>query len=528
MTGAGDRGLDRPNVLLVVLDACRLDAARGYAPRLGALAADNLWFDNAITPAGYSLPSHVSFLTGEYPHEHGVYSPEHWIDRAPLLEGLAERGYRRYGVSANGFASGMYGFDREFDEFYSTQAQIPYPEGLDVIALSRRGPSDDDRPESGGGPAGGDAEGRGPSAGRPAGGSERPELRTLLAEVLGHDHPLKSACNVAGAGLTELVRSYPVLRRIPHRRFSRHAEFAYSPARNTRTICDILERAADREEPFFLFANYMDAHHPYAPPRDQQRAFCGRTFSNAELRELADLTHPLDYLQRQANGETLDASTRATLRNLYLGEVRTADDHLGRLLAALEATGLREETVVVVTADHGENLGERDALGERRFGHILSASDNLLRVPLVVAHPRLEGRRVDRYVSTKDLFGFCLDPGPTLVSGGRSLGALGPDGPVAAQLPAYLDDALEAAYPELRELLARHVAVVFGDGWKVVDMSTGTRRAFRGRTAHPVEAAPESLRTVCREHRRSLEALAPAGRELGAEERRRLEALGYL
>lgn len=494
-----------PNVLVVVWDACRLDAASGYAPTLASLAEENLWFENAVAPAGYSLPSHTSMLTGEYPHEHGVYSQEHQIDRAPLLEELGARGYRRYGVSANGFASAMYGFDREFDEFYNTQAQMCFPEGLDIHAVARR--SRDERGDVDLGDLG---------------------VLDLAREIARHDHPAKSACNVAAAGLTELVRFYPALRRIPHRRFSTHAEFAYSPAKNTDTIRRLLGEAADREEPFFLFTNYMDAHHPYAPPERYQRAFCGRTFSGSELRSLADLTHPLDYLQRQRDGETLAESTRATLRNLYLGEVRTADEHLRRLLAALEATGLREETLIVVTADHGENLGERDELGERRFGHILSASDDLLRVPLVVAHPDLSGRRVQEYVSLKDLYGLCTRPGPLLDSGGADLGSLATDGPVAAQLPAYLNDALASAYPDLVELLSRHIAVVYGDGWKVVETASGTEWAFEGGRDRPFEAAPEALRSICREHLVALTELAPVGRPLGPEERRHLEALGYL
>lgn len=497
--------VERPNVLLVVWDACRLDAASGYAPTLADLASENLWFENAITPAGYSLPSHTSLLTGEYPHEHGVYSQEHQIERAPLLDRLGDRGYRRYGVSANGFASAMYGFDRGFDEFYNTQAQMVYPEGLDVHGLAQRARD-----------ATGDVD---------VGGMGTTDV---VRAVLGHDQPLKSACNVASAALTELVRSYPVLRRVPHRRFSVHAEFGYSPARNTDTIRRILRDEADRDGPFFLFTNYMDAHHPYAPGAEYQRAFCGRTFSNAELREFADLTHPLDYLDRRGKGETMPEATRAALRNLYLGEVRTADDHLRQLLDALDELGLREDTLVVVTADHGENLGERDELGERRFGHVLSASDNLLRVPLVVAHPALDGRRVEEYVSVKDLFGLCTDPAAVLESGGADLAGLAPEGLVAAQLPAYVNDVLESNYPALRDLLARHIAVVYGDDWKVVDTSTDTRRAFHGGADRSFEDAPEHLRTACRTHREALEDLAPGGRQLGTEERRHLEALGYL
>lgn len=495
-----------PNVLFVVLDACRLDAARDHADALGALADDNLWFENAVTPAGYSLPSHVSMFTGEYPHEHGVYNQEHTIDRQPLLDRLGERGYRRYAVSANGFASAMYGFDRGFDEFYNTQGQMVYPEGLDIHAYAARG-----RDEGGNVDVG------------------RLGRLDLLRAVVGHDHPLKSLANVAAGGVTELVRAYPALERVPHPRFNRVAEFAYRPERNTRTIERVLEsHAADREAPFFLFTNYMDPHHPYAPPEPFQRERCGRTFSRGELRELAELSHPLKYLQRRERGEDLEEATLRRLRCLYEGEVASADGHLDRLLTTLEELGLREDTLVVVTADHGENLGERDRMGERRVGHILSASDSLLRVPLVLAHPDLAGRTVEEYVSVKDLFGLLGDPGPLLASSGRDLGALATDGPVAAEVPAYVNDVLWERYPELREQLARSVSVAYDEGWKVVATSAGEHRAWAGETERDPADAPREVDELALDNLASLPTESVAGRELSDDAVSHLEALGYI
>jgi arylsulfatase A-like enzyme len=500
-----------PNVLLVVWDACRLDAAREHAPTLARLAEDNLRFENAITPAGYSLPSHVSLLTGEYPHDHGIYHQEHTIDRQPLLDELGERGYRRDAVSANGFASAMYSFDRGFDRFYNTQGQMVYPEGLDVHAYAARA-----RDEGG--------EVRVGSLGR----------LSLVREVLGHDHPLKSIANVCAAGTTEVVRRYPALERVPHRRFSRTAEFSYDPARNTRTIRRLLgnhARSSDdgpEDHPFFLFTNYMDPHHPYAPPGEYQRGHCGRTFPLSELRELADRTHPLKFLQRHEEGETLPEDVLETVRNLYAGEVERADDHLARLLDALEAHDLREETIVVVTADHGENLGEVDTMGEARFGHILSASDHLLRVPLVVAHPELEGRTVEEYVSTKDLYGLCTDPEPLLDSGGRDLGPLAHDGPVAAELPAYLNEVLWERYPGLRKLLARSVSVAYDDGWKAVATSADEVRAFHDGEERPPGDAPDAVRETARENLERMPSESVTGHGLSEEAVSHLEALGYV
>lgn len=495
--------MQTPNVLLIVWDACRLDAAREHAPTLAALAADNLSFENAITPGGYSLPSHTSMVTGTYPSEHGVFSQEHAISETPLLSRLAERGYTSYGVSANGFASAMYGFDRGFDHFYNTQAQMRYPEGLDVHAYASAVRENDP-------------------------GAEMFDPKTLARAIAGHDHPLKSLANVATAGLTEIVRGSPRLRRVPHPRFDAYSEFCYDPAKNSRTIESILDRETASREPFFVFSNYMDPHHPYAPSPRYRRLYCGRSVPYRELSALADRTHPLQHLRHRRQGMEVSDAERQLVRNLYAGEVRTADDHLRRVLRALDARGLREDTLIIVTADHGENLGETDRMGETRFGHVCSASENLLRVPLVVAHPSLDGRTVAEYVSTKDLYGLVSDPESLLASGGEDLGALAPDEVVSGQVPANATPTLRERYPELVELMDRHLVATYLDDWKVVESSTGEERAwYDGEERDPAEA-PERAIDACREHLDGLLNPSTADRELSETDLSRLEALGYL
>jgi arylsulfatase A-like enzyme len=115
-------------------------------------------------------------------------------------------------------------------------------------------------------------------------------------------------------------------------------------------------------EPFFLFLNYFDPHAPFDPPAGWR----------PELRPVI--------------GNDLVA--------LYDLEIRFMDEHVGRLLAALRARGLWDDLLVVVTADHGELLGEH-AL----WGHGLGLSQEELRVPLLIKYPagdRRRGRRRER------------------------------------------------------------------------------------------------------------------------------------
>ena len=126
----------KPNILLVVWDACRYDYAVEHASFLNELASSNLSFENAVAPSPWSLPSHASIFTGEYPHEHGSNRFGDSVD-TPLVTELSDRGYTTYGVSANGFASQRTGFHEEFDEFRYTGGRDPYADGMDVSGTAQ-------------------------------------------------------------------------------------------------------------------------------------------------------------------------------------------------------------------------------------------------------------------------------------------------------------------------------------------------------------------------------------------------------
>lgn len=500
--------MGRPNILLVVWDACRLDAARKYAPTLDRLADDNLWFENAIAPAGQSLGSHVSMFTGEYPHQHGIYTQSDIIESPlPLVDRLGADGYARYAVSANGFAAPKYGFDRGFDEFYNTQGLTAYPQGLDVHGYARQIREANDGEFDTGDIAYSD----------------------LLGRTLRHDYPVKSLANVCAAALSELVNAYPALQRIPHRRFNKYNEFSYSPEQNTECIRRLVAESASGGRPFFIFTNYMDTHHPYTPPEPYQREYCGRTFSYRELSRIAEESHPFNYLKRR-HGEGVSEPRIETIRNLYAGEVRTADEHLGRLLRTLERQEVRDETLIIVTADHGENLGETNWMGEKHMGHVRSASENHLRVPLVVAHPELNSRTVRDYVSTREIYRLLVDEiHPFLSYQGGDISALTPENDVVlAEVPKTTSTALAETYPELSDVLQRHLVAAYKDGWKVVVDSNGTELAWNEGNESDVDGAPSD---AVREARRAIGTFNEQGesqREISDTEKRQLEALGYL
>jgi arylsulfatase A-like enzyme len=157
-------------------------------------------------------------------------------------------------------------------------------------------------------------------------------------------------------------------------------------------------RARDESKPFFLWLHYMDPHGPYVPPESYAELFQGRHASG---------TIPpakLPSYQRQLRGRRL-ITDLGFYRAQYDREIRYFDDELGRLIEALAELGLGQ-TLIAVTADHGESLGEHDYYLE----HGLLSYQPTAHVPLILVQPgRIEaGLVLERPIGLIDL-------APTLV-----------------------------------------------------------------------------------------------------------------
>jgi arylsulfatase A-like enzyme len=132
--------------------------------------------------------------------------------------------------------------------------------------------------------------------------------------------------------------------------------------------------------PFFWFVNLIECHSPYLPPKpyDDLGPVARLKAADEARRHLTP-----DAIWRTCVGD-FDVPDEALerMRHLYARSIRQLDDWLAGVLEALDAAGVLDDTLVLVTSDHGENFGEGGLLA-----HAFSLDDRLIRVPLVASRP---------------------------------------------------------------------------------------------------------------------------------------------
>ncbi len=198
---------------------------------------------------------------------------------------------------------------------------------------------------------------------------------------------------------------------------------------------------APRDRPWFAFVNLMECHAPYLPPRPWN-----------DLGPLGRARATIDARRYQSHAAVVDAclghgdvptSSLERMRHLYGRSIAMMDAWLGRVCDHLGGAGGLADTLVLVTSDHGENLGECG-----RLGHTLSVDERLLRVPLVAAGAALDEAGIDEVNTVADI--------PRLIASAVGLHRhpwsrpACPDGVVLAQ-----NDGYSAINPAFAEIFAR-------------------------------------------------------------------------
>ncbi|MFT5441012.1 MAG: arylsulfatase A-like enzyme [Myxococcota bacterium] len=153
------------------------------------------------------------------------------------------------------------------------------------------------------------------------------------------------------------------------------------PDDTTRAVTELAQRYIRYQggERFFLWVHYFDPHTPYHPPdpfRTEIGPFPVYPFFNDEL----DRVH------------------QGYIRSLYANEITYVDQAMGEVLDVIEEQQLTEQTFVIASSDHGEELWERNTIG-----HGQSMFDELLRVPLIIKGPGIPTQTVEKLVSLIDI-----------------------------------------------------------------------------------------------------------------------------
>ena len=316
---------NRPNIILMVMDATRPDHLSCYGhhrpttPHIDQIAAEGVLYEQAISPAAWTLPSHASLFTGLNVSQHGTHFKHQYVEPrfATLAEMLRLQGYRTAGFSQSAWVSETFGFHRGFETFRLTKRLL---EGMRHLF----------------------------------------KRETLLEK-----------------GLRFLIEGYYPMTR-----------------RTNGLIRQWLTRQHDEQSPFFFFVLYEDAHLPYRFREPYSSRYLGERIGQAR-RVNQD---PHKYMAGKVDMSEDDFEI---LRALYDVQLSFLDAMVGEFLDFLRDKGILDNTLLIITSDHGENIGDQGLMA-----HQYCVYDTLIHVPLIIRYPPLfpAGQRVYGQVQTSEIF----------------------------------------------------------------------------------------------------------------------------
>lgn len=356
---AGGGSGERYNVVLISLDSVRQDRLGVYGhvpqyapnvevtPVIDQLASEGVVFDEAWATSSWTLPSHMSALTGLSDGAHGVVHD--FIKLDPLRETLASR-FKSAGYQTAGFYSGpyldpKYGFGKGFD-FYASGMM-----SQDDIANEMRKMSDEK-----------------------AARGEDPALtkmeRTMLRDRLSHEDITSPRINELGMDFLDMTG----------------------------------------EDPFFLFLHYFDAHYDHIPekmepglgkkfdPNYSGNFSPDRWYFNPAVREINQQTR---QIKRNISERDL-----GHIMAWYDAEIHWVDRHIGKVVQRLKEMGVYDNTIIAIMADHGDEFFEHGNIGHRS-----TLWPEVCKIPLVIRVPgnAAPGKRVNNVMRLYDLAPSLID-----------------------------------------------------------------------------------------------------------------------
>ncbi|UCD97960.1 MAG: sulfatase-like hydrolase/transferase [Chloroflexota bacterium] len=390
-----------PNILVIVFDALSATNVSLYGyprlttPNFSRFAEKATVFNRHYAGGSFTSPGTASVLTGTYPwtnrafHLYGTVAPD--FEERNLFHSFAEDNYHRMVFTHNDLAAMLlYQFGDDIEQHKKTKELCRFSE---YFLADDFFPGDHNAAFLG--------------------------ERTITRGQRGQDLQLPST--VYASALHRVWRTYG--------KQKQRAEFKKSfprglPSTNAGPIQYLLEDATDwvkyqvshAPQPFLGYFHFLPPHEPYNPHKD---------FINIYSDEWQPVPKPQHFFTQKYSDADLNGK-----RKNYDEYIAYADAEFGKLLDHMEKTGLIDNTVLVVTSDHGE-MFERGILE-----HITpTLYEPITRVPLVISRPG-QGERIDVDMPTS-----CTDLLPTLLhAAGKSV----PDWVDGQILPTFSDEVIES------------------------------------------------------------------------------------
>lgn len=335
------------NVLLIIADSLRAqntslhDYHRKTTPFLEEFSTEATVYTNARAPANWSLPSHTSIFTGLYPAEHGIYDEGRKLKPGnSIFESLQADGFETGLFSYNGYINGAVdtGLDQGFDTVSGYREPI-FPDAFNP-------------------------------------GGMRGEKVEFFKKALTDNRPIRSLLN--GVAM-KIGWDYPD---IAPNWLTRETMAGKTP--DDIYVQDFLDWHEQRFGEWAACLNFMKTHNAYRPSKE---------YDKWSSQEAHDIQNDVAY----GNWEYISGQRPVTeleqLVDLYDGCILEVDQMIARIINTLKERGDYEETLIVVTSDHGEAFGEKSFRDDITLAqHVIGAHECLLHVPLLVKSPGQQER----------------------------------------------------------------------------------------------------------------------------------------
>lgn len=360
------------NVLLIILDTVRARSSypinTQLTPTIKEIGDAGTCFHQAITPAPWTLPAHTSMFTGRYPTEHGVttFRTRLGPSRTTLAQYLAEAGLQTGLFTSNAWLTDTYGLSQGFSTKVLSQSDHfkLYDEGIDFFRLLQE---------------------------------EDAEFRTVATDSILENPSFKNIANLLYVLYKEFLR---------HVVKSGNSDIFRQWDAQTVTECQgFIRKNVAEDINFFAVVNLVQAHSPwkYDPKRLKSIGVNPSAVASDETwHELAE--NSTAQVELAVGDIHFDKTDEIILTSLYKSSVYSSDQHAEEIIQTLQSENIRDNTLVIMTSDHGESIGRDDVLG-----HSVTLHRDVTHVPLVMDGPGIPNIDVREIVSLKDIFGTVLD-----------------------------------------------------------------------------------------------------------------------